>query len=171
MDLDKFFHEFPEAVFDGVVWNRYDTPTTSNRAIPPTSLENPCKTCITIDSIVGWRSNFLQEFLEVVFDGVAWNGYDTATASGRGHSTDSAREPGQMVHNDRSDRWIATKFFHEFPEAVFDGLAWNRYETPTASERAIPPTLLENQGKRFITIDPTIGSRQIFSRVSGGCLR
>ena len=27
----NFFHEFPEPVFDGVEWNRYDTPTASGR--------------------------------------------------------------------------------------------------------------------------------------------
>ena len=27
----NFFHEFPEAVFDGVAGNRYDTPTASGR--------------------------------------------------------------------------------------------------------------------------------------------
>ena len=26
-------------------------------------------------------------------------------------------------------------FFHEFPKAVFDVAAWNRYDTPTASDR------------------------------------
>ena len=27
----NFFHEFPEAVFDGVAWNRYDIATTSGQ--------------------------------------------------------------------------------------------------------------------------------------------
>ena len=49
--------------------------------------------------------------------------------------------------------------FHEFPEAVFDGVMMNRYDTATASGRTIPPTPIENQVKRSITIDPTIGSR------------
>ena len=80
-------------------------------AIPPTVLENRVKRSITIDPTVGSRSNFFHEFPEAVFDGVAWNLYETLTASGRGHSNDSAREPGQKVHNYRSDRWIALKFF------------------------------------------------------------
>ena len=83
------FHEFPEAVFDGVAWNRDDTPKASGRAIPPTTLENRVKWSITIDPTVGSRSNVFHEFPEAVFDGVEWNRYDTATTSGRGNSTDN----------------------------------------------------------------------------------
>ena len=78
--------------------------------ITPTALENLVKTSITIDPTVGSRSNFFDEFSEAVFNGVARNWYDTPTTSGRGHCTDNAREPGQMVLNYRSDRWIALKF-------------------------------------------------------------
>ena len=80
-------------------------------AIPPTTQEIRAKRSITIDPTVGSRSNFYHEFLEAVFDGVARNLYETLTASDRGHSNDSAREPGQKVHNYRSDRWIVLKFF------------------------------------------------------------
>ena len=80
-------------------------------AITPTALENRVKSSITIDPTVGSRSNFFHEFSLAVFDGVAWNRYDTPMASGRGYSIDNAREPGQKVHNYRSDRWIALKFF------------------------------------------------------------
>ena len=73
-------------------------------AIPSTTVENRVKRSITIDPTVGSRSNFFHEFPEAVFDGVAWNRYDTPTASGRGHSTDNATEPGQKVHNYRSER-------------------------------------------------------------------
>ena len=83
-------------------------------AIPRTTLENRVKRSITIDPTVGSQSNFFYEFPKVVFDGVAWNRYDTATASGRSHSNDNAREPGQKVHNYRSDCGITVKFFHEF---------------------------------------------------------
>ena len=55
-----------------------------------------------------------------------------------------------------------SNFFHDFPKAVFDGVAWNRYDTLTASGGAIPPTALENRVKRAITIDPTVGSRSNF---------
>ena len=68
-------------------------------AIIPTTLENRVKWSITIDPTVGSRSNFLHEFQEAIFDGVAWNGYDTATTSGWFNSTDTARESGQKVHN------------------------------------------------------------------------
>ena len=64
-------------------------------AIPPTALENRVKRSITIHPTVGSRSNVFQEFFEAVFDGVAWIRYDTLMVSGRGHSTDDAREPGQ----------------------------------------------------------------------------
>ena len=75
--------------------------------ISPTTLQNRVKMSITIDPTVGSRSNV----------------------------------------------------FHEVAEAIFDGVAWNRYDTLTASGRAIPPTTLENRLKRSITIDPTVGSR------------
>ena len=67
-------------------------------AIAPTTLENKVKWALTIDPIVGSRSNFFNEFPEAIFNGVAWNWYDTPTASDRGHSIDNAREPGQKVH-------------------------------------------------------------------------
>ena len=81
------------------------------KAIPSRALENRIKRSITIHPTVGSRSQFFHEFPEAVFDGVVWNQYDTLTTSGRGHSTDNVREPGQKVHNYRSDRWIALKFF------------------------------------------------------------
>ena len=115
----NFFHEFPEAIFDGVMMNRYDTATASDRTIPPTPLENRVKRSITIDPIIGSCSNVFHEFSEADFDGVAWNRYDTLTVSGRGHFTDSAREPGQKVHNYRSDRWIAIKFFSRVSGGCF----------------------------------------------------
>ena len=68
-------------------------------AITLTAIENLVKTSITIDPTIGSRSNFFDEFLEGVFNGVAWNLYDTPTTSDRGHSIDNAREPGQKVHN------------------------------------------------------------------------
>ena len=95
-------------------------------AITPTALENRVKSSITIDPTVGSCSNFFHEFLLAVFDGVAWNQYDTPMASGRGYSTDNAREPGQKVHNYRSDRWIALKFF----SLVFEGcFGWSCVES------------------------------------------
>ena len=80
-------------------------------AISPTTLENRVKRSITIDPNVGSRRNVFHEFREPVVDGVAWNRYDKPPASGQGHSTDSAIELCQKVHNYRSDRWIALKCF------------------------------------------------------------
>ena len=88
-------------------------------AIPPTTQENRVKRSITIDPTVGSRSNFFNEFPHYVFDGVAWNRYNMLTPSGRGHSTDNDREPGQKVHNYRSDRWIALKFLSRVSACCF----------------------------------------------------
>ena len=115
----NFFHEFPEAVFDGGAWNWYDTLAASGLGHPPTALENRVKSSITIDPTVGSRSNFFREFPKAVFEGVAWNRYDTLTVSGRGHSNDSATEPGQKFHNYRADRWIALKFFSRVSDGCF----------------------------------------------------
>ena len=60
-------------------------------AITQTALENLVKSSITIDPTVGSRSNVFHEFPQAVFDGLAWNRYDTPTASGRGHFPDNAR--------------------------------------------------------------------------------
>ena len=73
-------------------------------AIPATTLENQGQRFITIDPTVGSRSNMFHEYSEAIFDGVTWNRYVTLKVSGRGNSTDSAREPGQKVHNYRFDR-------------------------------------------------------------------
>ena len=127
-------------------------------AIPPTALEN--RVNITIDSTVGSRSKFFHDFPEAVFDGSAWNRYDTLTASGWGHSTDSAREPGPKVHNYRSDRWISlNKFFASFRRLFsmkFTEIGTTQQRRPVG---ASPPTALENRVKRSITIDPIVGSR------------
>ena len=95
-------------------------------AITPTTLENRVKRSITIDPTVGSRSNFFYEFSKAVVDGVTWNRYDTLTASGRAHYIDNTREPGQKVHNYRSDRWIALKFFSQVSGACF---RWNSMES------------------------------------------
>ena len=68
-------------------------------AIAPTTLENQVKWSLTIDPIVGSRSNFFHNFPEVVFNGVAMNQYVTPTASDRGHSINNARKPSQKVLN------------------------------------------------------------------------
>ena len=104
-------------------------------AIPPTTLENRVKRSITKDPTVGSRLNFFHEFPEPVFDGVAWNRYDTRTVYGRGHCTDNARAPGQRFITIAPTIGSRLNFFHEFPESIFNGVAWNRYDNPTASGR------------------------------------
>ena len=143
--------------------------------------------------------------------------------SGRGHSTERTRVPGQKVCILRSDRCIALKFFsrvsggcfrwssmemgtthrcrpvgaipptrleyrvkrsvsldptvgshsncfHEFPEAVLDGVAWNRYDTPMSSGRghSTDKTRVPCQKVRISRSDRWIALK-FFSRVSGGC--
>ena len=95
-------------------------------AITPTPLQNRGKMSITIDPTVVSCSNVFHEFPEAVFDGVVWNPYDTPTASGRGNYTHGAREPGQMVHNYSSDRWIALKFLSLVSGGCF---RWNGMES------------------------------------------
>ena len=96
-----------------------------------TAQENRVTWSITIDPTVVSRSNFFHEFQEAVFDGVTWNGYDMATASGHGHSTDGAREPGQKVLNLRYDRWIA----HKYLSRVFEGyFPWSCVEAVPQSD-------------------------------------
>ena len=81
--------------------------------------------------------NFFHEFSDAVFDGVAWNKYNTSTVSERGHSTDKTRVPDQKVRIYRSGRWIALKVFQEFLEAICNGVAWNHYDTATTSDRGL----------------------------------
>ena len=81
-------------------------------AIPPIAQENRVKMSITIDPTVGSRSNFFHEFPKAVFDGVAWNRYDTPTMSSQGHSTDSARERGQKVITIDPTVGSRSNFFH-----------------------------------------------------------
>ena len=88
-------------------------------AISPTPLENQGKRFITIDPTIGSRSSLFQEFPKAIFDAFEWNRYDTPTASGRGHSTNSAIEPGQKVHNYRSNRWIALNFLSRVSGGCF----------------------------------------------------
>ena len=152
--------------------NRYDTATASGRTIPPTTLENRVKRSITIDPTIRSRSNVIHEFPEALLDGVAWNRYETLTTSVQGHSTDIAREPGQKVHNYRSDRWITIKFFHEFSDAVLYGVAWNRYDIATASGRGHSTDTAREQGQQVHNYrsDRWIALK-CFSRVSGACFR
>ena len=141
-------------------------------AIPPTTLENRVKRTITIDPTVGSRSNFFHEFPKAVFDGVVWNRYDKLPASGRSHSTDSDREPGQKVHNYRSDRWIALKCFSQVSGCCFDGGVWKRYDSPTASGRRHSTDSAREPGEKVHNYrsDRWIALK-CFSRVSGGCFR
>ena len=88
-------------------------------AIPATPLENRVKRSITIDPTVESCSNVFHEFSVALFDGGAWNRYDTLTASCRAHSSDSAREPGQKVHNYIPDRWITLKCFSSVSGGCF----------------------------------------------------
>ena len=69
----NFFHEFLEAVFDGVALNRKTQPRRPVRAIPSTGRECRAKRSVSTDPTVGSGSNIFHELLKAVFDGVAWN--------------------------------------------------------------------------------------------------
>ena len=102
---------------------------------------------------------FFHKFPEAVFDVVAWNRYDTLTASGRGHSTDNTIEPGQKVHNYRSDHWTLSNCFTSFRmlfSMELHGIGTTERRRPVGPN---PSTTLENRVKRSITIDLTVGSR------------
>ena len=88
--------------------------------------------------------------------------YDTPTTSGRGHSIETNTVPAEKFCIYRSDRWTALKYFHEFTEAIFDGAAWNRYDTRWRAVQDIPPTGPEYVFKRSVSIDPTVASRLNF---------
>ena len=76
-----------------------------------------------------------------------------------GHTTDTIRVADQKVHNYRSDRWIALKFFSRVSGGCF---TWSSVESicPATNiiRRAIQPTRSEYRIKSSITIDPTVGS-------------
>ena len=65
-----------------------------------------------------------------------------------------------------------SSFFHEFREAVFDGVALNRYDTPTASSRGHYTDSARDPGQKFHNYrsDRWIALK-CFSRVFGGCFR
>ena len=95
-------------------------------AIPPTGLEYRFKRFVSIVPTVGSHSNFFHEFPEAVLDGVASKRYDTPMPSGRGHSIDKTRVPGQKVRISRSDRVIALKFFSRVSAGCFQ---WSSVES------------------------------------------
>ena len=55
----KFFEEFPKAVFNGVVRNRYSTTTKSGQKLPPNRPDYRLQRSRTLDPTVGSRLNFL----------------------------------------------------------------------------------------------------------------
>ena len=92
--------------------------------------------------------------------------------SGRGHSTDRTRVPGQNIRISRSDRWIALKSFHEFSKAVVDGVAWNRVRHTNAVRSRLFHLQHQSTGsKGQISRSDRWIALKFFSRVSGGCFR
>jgi hypothetical protein len=62
------------------------------------------------------------------------------------------------------DRWIALKFLHEFPEALFLGFLCNRY---SVTRRSIRPDW-SNGLKWPLFFIRSLDHAQMFARVSGG---
>jgi len=157
----KFLEEFPQAVFLGVAWNPYSTPMMSVRVVPPTRPQYRLKRSLTFDLTVAWRSNFIG----VSVGYFPWSSVDSLLHADdvlSSRTTDTTKVPAEKVHNFCSDRWIASKVLKEFQSAVFLGVAWNHYTTPTLSDLVIPLTRPKYRLKRSITFYSTVGSRLIF---------
>ncbi|WP_227525902.1 hypothetical protein, partial [Klebsiella pneumoniae] len=158
----KFFLEFPKAVTNGEASNQDEIATTSCLASPPAGREYRIKKSISIDPTVGWRSNFFHEFSEVVSHGVASNREQMATTSCLASPPAGREYRIKKVLIYISDRWMALKFFLEFPKAVSNGEASNQDEIGTTSCRASPPAGREYRIKKSLSIDPTVGWRSDF---------
>ena len=65
---------------------------------------------------------FIQEFMEVVFFGVALKLLLDANTAWSGKTKDHTRVRAQEVRNSWSDRWSMLKFLHEFQKACFLGV-------------------------------------------------
>ena len=147
-----------------VCWSSVESGTSRRcrpvRAIPPTRLEYRVKRSVSLVPTVGSRSNFFHEFPKAFLDGVAWKRYDMPMTSGRGHSTDKTRVPGQKVYIYRSDRLIPLKFVSRVSGGCF---LWSSVESGTTHRcrlvGAIPPTELEYRVKTSVSRDPTVASR------------
>ena len=157
---------------DGVAWNRYDTLMSSDQGHSTDKTRVPGQK-VRISRSDRWIAlKLFHEFSKAIFDGVAWNRYVTPMPSGRGHSTDSTRVPGQKVRSRDPTIGSRSNFFHEFPEAVFDGVAWNRNVTPMPSGwgHSTNRIRVPDQKVRISRSDRWIPLKY-FSRVSGGCFR
>jgi len=73
---------------------------------------------ITFDKIAGSHSNFDMSFWRLFSLEFLWNRYSVTKRSGR-----LELSKGQNGHNFRSNHGIALKYWHEFLDAVFLGLA------------------------------------------------
>jgi hypothetical protein len=65
---------------------------------------------------------------------------------------------GKKGDNVSSHRWIALKYLHEFPDAVFLEVATE----PLLGHEEVWSANLEEAVKRAIMFDPTVGSRSNF---------
>ncbi|KAL3605021.1 hypothetical protein D5086_005880 [Populus alba] len=130
-------------------------------ASPPARPEYRITRSLTIDLTVGSQSNVFHEFPLNFIHGV-WNRYDTKTTSGQ--AIPPPRQECRIKRSISLDPNVGSRsnFFHEFPEAVSYGVAWNRDDTRTTSCRASPPAEPEYRIKRSLSIDPTVGSRLNF---------
>ena len=103
---------------------------------------------------------FLKEFPENVFLGVAIKLLLDTASVWSGHNKHQARLPALEVRNTWSDRWSSFNFYRSFKRLVSLASQWNRHDTPLVYSQATPECLL----KRYITLDPTVGSFSNFYR-------
>jgi hypothetical protein len=117
---------FPEAVFLGVAMESL----LRDKEVWSASLKYRLKRAITFDPIVGSRSKKYRGFRGCFLRG----SYGIVT-SWREGLVSQPWVSAQKGHNFWSDRWIALKILQGFPEAVFLGVAMNRYSVIRRSGR------------------------------------
>ena len=102
----------------------------------------------------------------------------------RGIGMTSRRRPVWAIPSTALQNWVKSSItidstvgsrssvFHEFPEAIFDGVAWNRYDKPPASGRGHSTYNSRELGQKVHNYrSDRWMALKCFSRVFGGCFR
>jgi hypothetical protein len=154
----KVLQEFPKSCFLGVAMKSpRDACTVSSVQTRVMALEFPNS----------WSARWivlkcLQEFPEACFLSVAIKSWWDAGGVSSGQTRVSAHE----VRNSWSNHWTVLKFYRSFKRLFSLASHYCCYSTPTTSSPATPRTRQEYRLKRFVTIDPTVGSSSNFYRSS-----
>ena len=125
-------------------------------AIPPTTLENRAKRSITIDPTIGSRSNVFTSFRRLF--SMEWRGIGTTQ---RHHSV-GAIPPTALEKRVNGSITIdptvgsRSNVFTSFRRPYLMELGGIGTKEGRRSVGPLPPTPLENRGKRSVTIDATV---------------